>query len=66
MIKPVVAYPPPPPMDDVRRAQFRLVDVQAAITRAQRAWNMAQFDDALDSAQRFLDMARATAKEKRP
>jgi hypothetical protein len=43
-----------PPMPKVAELQIYLPDMQQAIARAQDAWNMAQFVDAINSVQFFL------------
>lgn len=48
----------PPPMPQVRDAQFSMRDAKAAIDRALDAWNPTQMQDAIRSAEFFIAHAK--------
>jgi hypothetical protein len=48
---------PPKPMPEIEPALLKIMDAQAALTRASKAWNRSQLEDAVRSARYFLDLA---------
>ena len=51
--------PHPTPVPDVKSAQLYMPDCELAIRRAMSAWNKTQLQDALRSAQNFIDAAHS-------
>lgn len=48
---------PPKPIPEIEPALLKVMDAQAALTRASKAWNRSQLEDAIRSARYFLDLA---------
>lgn len=59
------AIPPtPPPMPAVARALIPLKDASTAIQRGLEAWNPSQLQDAIRSAEFFIDRAKHALENK--
>jgi hypothetical protein len=56
----------PPPMPDVAAARIPMQDVAQAAARAAQAWNRAQMEDAIRSAEFFLARARVVLAQSQP